>query len=243
MIISIIFMVASIALIIFVPIYVKKKNKLYSLRPQEQLSPRKQKKTIKTIWGIEQVKDSILTVNDKHSIIIELGSIEYRLLNEEEQNNVDNTLINLSKTFYYQTQFFSTIEKIDTTNKIENIRFNLDKQKNDKIKKYGEEIIQYLENIMQEENLYVRKNYLIVTSNDIYEKAKADLKEFYYGLKYSLSHIKVTSKILSDEEIIELIYRELNKNCDDKVSKIVQKGGLDFYVQGKKRKETFTRKK
>lgn len=243
MLISIFFMVASISLIIFVPIYVKKKNKLYSLNTQEKINVKRQKKNIKTIWGIEGINNSIITINGRNSIIMELGSIEYRLLNEKEQNNVDIALINLSKTFSYQTQFFSTIEKIDTTNKIEDIKLQLNKQKNNKIKEYGESIIEYLENIMQEENLYVRKNYLIITSNEIYQKAKTELLEFANNIKHSLSNIKIKSKILSDEDIIELIYRELNKNSNEKINNIIDKGGLDFYVQSKNRKKVIDRKK
>lgn len=243
MLISIFFMVASISLIIFVPIYVKKKNKLYSLNTQEKINVKKQRKNIKTIWGIEGINNSIITINGRNSIIMELGSIEYRLLNEKEQNNVDIALINLSKTFSYQTQFFSTIEKIDTTNKIEDIRLQLSKQKNNKIKEYGESIIEYLENIMQEENLYVRKNYLIITSNEIYQKAKTELLEFGNNIKHGLLNIKIKSKILSDEDIIELIYRELNKNSNEKINNIIDKGGLDFYVQGKNREKVIDRKK
>ena len=243
MLISIFFMVASISLIIFVPIYVKKKNKLYSLNTQEKINVKKQRKNIKTIWGIEGINNSIITINGRNSIIMELGSIEYRLLNEKEQNNVDIALINLSKTFSYQTQFFSTIEKIDTTNKIEDIRLQLSKQKNNKIKEYGESIIEYLENIMQEENLYVRKNYLIITSNEIYQKSKTELLEFCNNIKHGLLNIKIKSKILSDEDIIELIYRELNKNSNEKINNIIDKGGLDFYVQGKNREKVIDRKK
>jgi len=243
MLISIFFMVASISLIIFVPIYVKKKNKLYSLNTQEKINVKRKNKNIKTIWGIEGINNSIITINGRNSIIMELGSIEYRLLNEKEQNNVDIALINLSKTFSYQTQFFSTIEKIDTTNKIEDIKLQLNKQKNNKIKEYGESIIEYLENIMQEENLYVRKNYLIITSNEIYQKAKTELLEFANNIKHSLSNIKIKSKILSDEDIIELIYRELNKNSNEKINNIKDKGGLDFYVQSKNRKKVIDRKK
>lgn len=115
MIITIISILASIGLIIFLPIYLRKKNRIYNLRTEEKAKLKKQRKNIKTIWGIEEIKDGIMTVNGKHSIIIELGSIEYKLLNDEEQNNIDNSLIKLAKTFTSQTQFFSTIEKIDTT--------------------------------------------------------------------------------------------------------------------------------
>lgn len=233
MTITIIFMLASICLIILLPIYLRKKNRMYSLRTEEKVNLKKQRKSIKKIWGIGEIKDGILTVNNRHSIIIELGSIEYRLLNDIEQNNIDNNLIKIAKTFTNQTQFFSTIEKIDTTEKIETIRNNIEKQKNSNIKEYGESIIEYLENIMQEDNLYVRKNYLIITSNEAYEKAERELKEYYEDLRYSLSNIKVTTRLLSDIDIIELIHRELNKNSNEQLRNIIKKGGLDFYVQAK----------
>ncbi len=233
MIITIISMLASIGLVIFLPIYLRKKNKMYNLRTEEKSKLKKQRKNIKTIWGIEEIKDGILTVNSKHSIIIELGSIEYKLLNDEEQNNIDNSLIKLAKTFTNQTQFFSTIEKIDTTDKIETIKENIEKQKNINIKAYGESIIEYLDNIMQEDNLYVRKNYLIVTSNEAFEKAERELKEYYEDLKYSFAGIKVTVRLLEDIDIIELIYRELNKNSSEQIGNIIKEGGLEFYVKAK----------
>lgn len=231
MVITIIFMLASICLIIILPIYLRKKNRMYNLGTQEKTNIKKQRKNIKTIWGIEEIKNQMLTINNSHSIVIELGSIEYRLLNDEEQNNIDNNLKKIAKTFTNQTQFFSTIEKIDTTDKIENIRENIEKQRNNNIKEYGKSIIEYLENIMQEDDLYVRKNYLIITSFEPYDKAERELKEYYDDLRYSLSNIKVTARLLSDMDIIELIYRELNKNSNEQLRNIIKKGGLDFYVQ------------
>lgn len=233
MIITIIFMLASICLIIILPIYLKKNNKMYNLGTQEKVSIKKQMKNIKTIWGIEEIKNQMLTINNSHSIIIELGSIEYRLLNDEEQNNIDNNLRKIAKTFTNQTQFFSTIEKIDTTDKMENIKENIDKQRNSNIKEYGKSIIDYLDSIMQEDDLYVRKNYLIVTSFEPYDKAERELKEYYDDLRYSLSNIKVTTKLLSDMDIVELVYRELNKNSNEQLRNIIKKGGLDFYVKSK----------
>lgn len=233
MIITIIFMLASICLIIILPIYLKKNNKMYNLGTQEKVSIKKQMKNIKTIWGIEEIKNQMLTINNSHSIIIELGSIEYRLLNDEEQNNIDNNLRKIAKTFTNQTQFFSTIEKIDTTDKMENIRENIEKQRNSNIKEYGKNIIEYLDSIMQEDDLYVRKNYLIVTSFEPYDKAERELKEYYDDLRYSLSNIKVTTKLLSDMDIVELVYRELNKNSNEQLRNIIKKGGLDFYVKSK----------
>ena len=127
MIITIFFAIASISLIIFVPIYLKKKNNLYKYKPQEKMSLKKQKKTIKNIWELGDFANSIFWVSNKYVMIIELGSIEYKLMNDEEQDNIDNNLMKISKTFKNQVQFFSTIEKIDTSYKVEEIRNNINR--------------------------------------------------------------------------------------------------------------------
>lgn len=235
MIITIFFIILSIALAIVLPIYLKKKNKMYSFKPSTKNGLKENKKDIRKIWGIDDIKDGIISINGKNSIIIELGSIEYKLLNDEEQNNIDNNLIKLAKTFSKQIQFFSTTEKIDTSDKIELINNNIQLQKNENIKDYGNSIIEYLSNIMQENNLYVRKNYCIIDSNEPIEKAKIELEDYYNDFKYSLASIKIKTRRLSDMEIIELIGRELNKQPNESIRKMIQKGGLDLYVQAEDR--------
>lgn len=233
MIITIFFALASILLIIFVPIYLRKKNSLYRFKPQEKMSLKKQKKTIKTIWELGDFMNSIFWVCNKYVMIIELGSIEYKLMNDEEQDNIDNNLMKIAKTFTNPVQFFSTIERIDTSYKVEEIRRNIDKQRNKNIKEYGESIIEYLEEIMQEKNLYVRKNYLIVESKEPFDKALIELREFYDDLKYSLSLIKIKATLVDKLDTIELIYRELNKGDSEKIRKIIKEGGTQFYVDSK----------
>lgn len=233
MVITIFFALASISLVIFVPIYVRRKNDLYKTKQREKLNFKKQKKNIKNIWGIDNISNYIFNVSNKYLMILELGSIEYKLMNEQEQDNIDNNLIKIARTFTNQVQFFSTIEKIDTSDKVEKIRENINRQKNETIKEYGESIIEYLENIMQEENLYVRKNYLILQSNEAYNKAIMDLMEIYEELRYSFSVIKIKVTLVKDLDIVELIYRELNRGSTEKLRKIIQEGGMKFYVNAK----------
>lgn len=241
--ITMFFIFISIAVIVGTAIYVKKNNRFYNFKPEEKSNLKKQKKNIKEIWGIDSIKDGIITAQGQHSIIIELGSIEYRLLNEMEQESIDNALNNISKTMSYKMQFFSTIVKVDTREKIEEIRANMQIQRNDKMIEYGNAIIEYLEGLMQEEDLYVRKNYLIVSSYESKEKAENNLKEFYSNLKYGLSNIKVNTKLLADTGIMELLHRELNKEGTENVEEMIKEGGLDFYVQNKEqRKENITQK-
>ena len=233
MVITIFFALASISLVIFVPIYVRRKNDLYKTKQREKLNLKKQKKNIKNIWGIDNISNYIFNVNNKYLMILELGSIEYKLMNEQEQDNIDNNLIKIARTFTNQVQFFSTIERIDTSDKVEKIRENINRQKNETIKEYGESIIEYLENIMQEENLYVRKNYLILQSTEAYNKAIMDLMEIYEELRYSFSVIKIKVTLVKDLDIVELIYREINRGSTEKIRKIIQEGGMKFYVNEK----------
>lgn len=226
MIITIFFTIASVSLIIIVPVYLRKKN----TNQLERIKLKGKRKNIKTIWGINEIEGNNIIIKDKTAIIIELGGIEYSLLNEEEQNHIDDALTNLAKTFTYQTQFFSTVDKIDTANKIQEIKENLEKQKNEKTKQYGQSIIRYLESIMEEENLYVKKNYLIISSSNDKNKVRKELNEIYNNIKYTLNNVKIITKLLDEEEIIELIYKELNKNSYEKIKNIVNKGGMEFYV-------------
>ena len=58
---------------------------------------------------------------------------------------------------------------------------------------------------------------------------------YYNDFKYSLASIKIKTRRLSDMEIIELIGRELNKQPNESIRKMIQKGGLDLYVQAEDR--------
>lgn len=195
---------------------------------------KKLKKNLINIWEIQNIKNSILTCNNRQSIIIELGNVDYNLLNENEQKNIDLILTNISKTFKYSSQFFSTTQKVDTTAVIDSVYKNIESHKSEQIKEYGQRIIEYLENFMSEKDLYVRKNYLIITANGEKEKTERELKNYYEGLKFNLLNIKVQSKLLDETEIIELLHQELNKNTNDVISEIIKEGGLELYVTSKK---------
>lgn len=235
--IAIFFMFLSIIVIIATIILVRKNNRFYKFDAKDKESIKKQKKNIKNIWGIEEIKNGILTNSQgQKSMIMELGSIEYRLLNEDEQTSIDIALTRISRTLSYNMQFFSTIVKVDTSEKIDEIKDNMGKQRNIKMTEYGEAVIEYLEDIMQEDDLYVRKNYIIISSYEPTEEAKRNLTTFCNTLKSNLNDIKISAKILNDAGILELIHRELNKESTENIEKIIKEGGLDIYVKSQENK-------
>lgn len=132
--IAILFMFLSIVVIILTVIQIRKNNRFYKFKSKDKENIKKQKKNIKNIWGIEEIKNNIIT-NSKgqHSMIMQIGSIEYRLLNEDEQTSIDIALTKIRRTLSYNMQFFSTIVKVDTNEKIAEIKENMKKQKNEKI--------------------------------------------------------------------------------------------------------------
>lgn len=232
--IAIFFLILSIMVIVIAAMVISKNKKFYKYNSNENKSAKGQKKDIKTIWEIDKLDDGILTNSrGQTSIIMEIGSIEYRLLNDAEQSVIDTTLTNVSRTLTYNMQFFSTTVKVDTNEKIYEIMENMRKQKNEKMKEYGEAIIEYLEEIMQEDDLYVRKNYIIVSSFEPREEAENNLRTFCNTLKTSLNEIKIRTQILGFERVIDLFHKEINKDSTEDVVLIIKEGGLDEIIKKK----------
>ena len=78
---------------------------------------------------------------------------------------------------------------------------------------------------------------MVISSFNNRKVAEAELKEFYQLLRYHLLNIKVSTRLLNDMEIVELIYEQLHKGNKNTVSEIEQKGGFELYVTGKNRKK------
>lgn len=236
MAITIFFIILSIIVIGIAIIIVRKNNRFYRYKSKDEIKKgiRKRKKTIKTIWGIEEINNGMLiNLQGQNSMILEIGSIEYRLLNECEQDLIDISLTKISRTLSNNMQFFSTAVRVDTNEKIYEIRENMKKQKNQKMKEYGEDIIEYLENIMQDENLYVRRNYIIISTYESSEEARKNLTILCNTLIANLKDIKINARILNSNEIIDLLNKEINKDSTDHIELIIENGGLNEFVTGK----------
>ena len=227
MIISIVFAVLSVIVIVFTAIYLSKKNSI-----KTNVQKRKGKKNIKTLWDIDDIKNEVIVSGTKNTIIMRIGSIDYHLLSEKEQSSLESNLIEIAKTIKYPLQFFSTTEFVDTTDVINDIKENISDKDNRKLVEYGNEIIKYLGNMMENRNLYVRKNYVLLSVNGNYEKSRLELLSSYESLRFNLLNSKIGLEILNDYEIVELLHRELNKNTTIKIQDVIKEGGLELYVRG-----------
>lgn len=227
LIISIVFAVLSILVIVITAIYLSKKKSIKS-----NVQKRKGKKNLKTLWDIDDIKNEVIVSGTKNTIIMRIGSIDYHLLSEKEQSALETNLIEIAKTIKYPLQFFSTTEFVDTTDVINDIKENISEKDNPKIIEYGNQIIKYLSKMMENRNLYVRKNYVLLSAYGDYEKSRYELLSTYESLRFNLLNAKIGLEILNDYEIVELLHRELNKNTTTKIEDVLKKGGLELYVRG-----------
>lgn len=238
MIIMIIFLVLSVVFVIGTAIYLNtKKNKnntKYKEKNKDIKDKTSKKKTKKQLADILQlkIKNNIICLGNRYSSIIRLGSIDYNMLSTSEQDSIENILIQTALSIDYPIQFFTTTEFIDTSNVIKLIKQN--KPKNTYIENYQNYLINYLENLMENKTVSVVKNYAIISYDGIYENAIDELNRDTLSFKSSLLRAKISCEILNENELYNLIYRELNKNSHLKIDTLME-GGKNLYV-GKKQK-------
>ena len=227
MVISIVFAVLSVIVIVFTAIYLSRKKSI-----KTKVQKRKGKKNLKTLWDIDDIKNEVIISGSKNTIIMRIGSIDYHLLSEKEQSVLESNLIEIAKTIKYPLQFFSTTEFVDTTDVINDIKENIADKDNRKLIEYGNEMIKYLSNMMENKNLYVRKNYVLLSVTGNYEKSRLELLSTYESLRFNLLNAKIGLEVLNDYEIVELLHRELIKNTTTKIQDVLKEGALELYVRG-----------
>lgn len=240
MLIMIIFLILSVVFIIGTVIYLKqkKKNVNNSIKQapsnntkKDNKNSKKEKKQLADILQFK-IKDNIICLGNRYSNVIRLGNIDYNMLSNSEQDSIENILIQTALAIDYPVQFFSTTEYIDTSKVINLIKKN--KTKSYKIQEYKNYLINYLENLMDNRSISVVKNYAIISYDGLYEDAIEELNRKSMSFKGSLLRAKIVCEILDEDDLYNLIYRELNKNSALSISPL-KEGVKNLYV-GKKQK-------
>jgi len=235
MLIMIMFLSLSGVLLIATVIYTshkKKSNKINSSTKKTTDSHKKRsKKKLSDILKLE-IKDNIICVDNRYSVIIQLGNIDYNMLSNKEQEIVENILIQTALSIDYPIQFFSTTEYINTSKIISIIKEN--KTQNYKIQEYKKHLITYLQNIMENRIISVVKSYAIISYDGLEDKANEELNRICTSFKNSLLGAKIVWEVLDKDELYNLIYRELNKNSNLNIN-LLKNGGKNLYVDKKQK--------
>lgn len=245
MIIMFVFLFLTIAFVIGTAVYLNHKKKDVNTNVKQdsknntkEKGKKSNKEQLADIFDIK-IKDNIICLGNRYSNIIRLGNIDYNMLSDAEQNAIENVLIQTALAIDYPVQFFSTTEFIDTSKVISLLREN--KTNSFKIQEYKEYLIEYLQTLMENRTISVVKNYAIISYDGLYENAIEELNRKSIGFTGNLLRAKIMCEILTEDELYNLIYRELNKNSGLNISKL-KEGGKNLYV-GKKQKTKEKRNK
>ena len=238
MILMILFLLLTLLFIIGTAIYLnyKKKNanskiKQCSLIENQSKCKKKTKKQLENILEFK-IKDNMICLGNRYSYVIKLGNIDYNMLSNQEQDSIESILIQTALAIDFPIQFFSTTEYIDTSKIVTFLKQNT--TKNVKVQEYKEYLIKYLQNLMENKSISIIKNYAIISYDGIYENAVEELNRKTALFKGNLLRAKIICEILTEDELYNLIYRELNKNSALNIS-LLKKGVENLYV-GKKQK-------
>ena len=88
---------------------------------------------------------------------------------------------------------------------------------------------------MENRSIYVIKNNAIISYyGNSFKDASEELNRNALSFKQSILRANISCEILSENDLYNLIYRELNKNSSPKIDNLM-KGGKNLYV-GKKQK-------
>lgn len=236
MLAMIILIVLSIIFLIGAIIYsnYKKKNINSKLIKQGlEVKNKKSNKNLKDILDI-QIKDCFIKVGNRYSSILRLGNIDYHMLSDNEQEAIENVLIQTALSVDYPIQFYNTTEIIDTSKIINIMKEN--EVTSYKANEYKQHMIKYLQELMEDRNITVIRNYAIISYDGLFEDAQTELIRLCNSFKSNLLRAKIQTELLEKIDLYNLIFRELNKNSKVKLENI---GGENLYVgKTKKNKET-----
>lgn len=245
MIVMFIFLFLTVVFVIGTAIYLNYKKKTVNTGIKQESksdtkdkSKKHNKKQLADIFEIK-IKDNIICLGNRYSNVIRLGNIDYNMLSNSEQDAIESVLIQTALSIDYPVQFFSTTEFIDTSKVISLLKSN--KTSNFKINEYKEYLVEYLQNLMENRTISVVKNYAIISYDGLYENAIEELNRKSLSFKSNLLRAKIMCEILNEDELYNLIYRELNKNSSLNIS-LLKEGGKNLYV-GKNQKTKEKRNK
>lgn len=238
MIIMTIFLILTVIFVVETVFYLKHKKKSQNLK-LNKLSSNKQKENThkskrKQLANLLDFKinGNMICTGNRYSYIIRLGNIDFNMISSQEQDSIESILIQTALAIDYPIQFFSTTEFIDTSKIINLIKEN--KTTNLKVKDYKKHLLNYLKNLMENRTISIVRNYAIISYDGLYENAVQELERKATSFKGNLLRAKIVCETLSEDELYNLIYRELNKNSSLTISPL-KKGVKNLYVDKKQK--------
>jgi Fe2+ transport system protein B len=168
-------------------------------------------------------------------MILKLGAINFNLLSHDEQNAVENTLMSVATGLDFPVQFLCATEVIDTRRAINEVYEHAAGEQSRVRLEYAQSLLNYLSDLMSQRSVLIKHTYAVVTCFEerSYNKTIGKLEHRCAQLINGLSRARITALPLTSEEIVDLLFKTMNRRKSVRPSDAVRDGALDYCVSGK----------
>lgn len=198
---------------------------------------KKKLRYLQDIWGIKDIRNGIVITDEGYyRLYIKTGSLDYYMMTGNDQDRVDSVLISMAMSLNIPIELITTTEMVDTKPGITAMYNYLNEPMADSMKLYTINSIEYLDGLMQNRAVNVKRSYVVVSDNKSpnIKKATAELYRRAETLVGMYARADIPSQIMDTSGVIDLIFRMLNRGKMVKPSELVIAGGMELY---KKRRE------
>lgn len=172
---------------------------------------------------VETIQDDVVILKGGIiSMIIQTTAINFGLLSEEEQDATIYAYAGLLNSLSFPIQIVVKSEKKDISSYLELLVAQEKKLKDDTMKARMSAYRNFIENTIQEQNVLDKKFYLVVSyqmvtlsgkveiSEELIQKAKADLEPRRDHIVKQLSRIGLTAQQLNSQNLMKLFHGYYN---------------------------------
>ena len=172
---------------------------------------------------VETIRDDVVVLkNGLISVVIQTSAINFGLLSEEEQDATIYAYAGLLNSLSFPIQIVIKSEKKDISSYLELLVTQEKKLKDELLKSRMSSYRNFIETTIQEQNVLDKKFYLIVSyqmvtlsgkvelTDDLIQKAKADLEPKRDHIVKQLARIGLTASQLNSQNLMKLFHSYYN---------------------------------
>lgn len=186
------------------------------------------KATTQRFVEIEEIKDDILLLKDSSAcVVIEVGAVNFWLLNSDEQNSIIYAYASLLNSLSFPVQVLILSKKMDVSSYIEYINNKINKQNNELLKKLLVNYLNFVKTMVKKNTILEKRFFFVVpfsplelgisgtntkTLNKEYviSRAKTSLYPKRDHLIRLLSKSGLRASVLEKQALTELFYNLYN---------------------------------
>lgn len=177
---------------------------------------------------IKTIKNNIITtINNEISCVVKVSTPDYNIMNEADQNLYENKLMDLIFKLNHDIKIITIVRNAETKQTIKNIQQSRNNLKdNQKLLDYSNNLEEALK---KEKNTKVfQKYYCIFSREKDPEEQLKDLKHKAAVFINSVENTGSSAKILTTDELIELLNVILKKYETIDIEELQEKGIFDI---------------